>query len=553
MTPLASASHRPHPTVPLVPFRATMPAMLGRIWAERAGQECIVADGARLTFAEVAQASARLALGLRKSGVGKGSRVGILMPNSAEWIVAFAAVTRMGAIAVGISTFLKAEELHYVVRHADIDTLLIANEMLGHNYLDRLEEGLRSLAGASPDALELPEAPFLRRIWTTGPNTRPWLSGTLENLQELGAQVHSPGTLLSEMEDGVSPADDALMIYTSGSTAAPKAVVHTHDTVTRHSFAVSEVVYVKEGDRICAAMPFFWVGGLLATMLPAFHNGATLVCPKSQNPQELVALLRAEQITHLSGWGNVLASIADQSREAADVLQQLKPMTDAQRLFFLREPREQIPNQLGMTETFGHHSSERPNSTLPPGREGAFGRAMPGVERKIIEPSTGSGLRSGEVGELCIRGYSVMAGLYKVERWKTFDADGWYHTGDKCHIDDEGYLFFHGRYGEMIKTSGANVAPPEVEAVIRAFEEVVDVAVFGTPDPIVGETVCAVVVLKAGESLTVEELKARLRQRLSSFKVPKRIEFMEFEQIPRTESGKVRKHILSATFATKMS
>jgi acyl-CoA synthetase (AMP-forming)/AMP-acid ligase II len=552
MTPLSPASDGPA-VLSQVPFRATLPAMLGHIWSERSGQECIVADGARLTFAEVAEASAKLALGLRKSGVGKGARVGILMPNSAEWIISFAAVTRIGAIAVGISTFLKAEELHYVVRHADIDTLLIANEMLGHNYLDRLEMGLRLLADAPPDALELPETPFLRRIWTTGPKTRPWLSGTLENLQELGAQFRSPSTLLREMEEGVSPADDALMIYTSGSTAAPKAVVHTHDTVTRHSFAVSQVVYVEEGDRICAAMPFFWVGGLLATMLPAFHNGATLVCPKSQNPQELVALLRAERITHLSGWGNVLASIADQSRDAVDVLQQLKPMTDAQRLFYLREPREQIPNQLGMTETFGHHSSERANATLPPGCEGAFGRAMHGVERKIIDPATGSELPAGQVGELCVRGYSVMRGLYKVERWKTFDADGWYHTGDKCHVDDEGYLYFHGRYGEMIKTSGANVAPPEVEAVIRTFDEVVDVAVFGTPDPVVGETVCAVVVLKADVALTVDELRSRLKQRLSSFKIPKRIEFMAFDQIPRTESGKIRKHVLSASFAAKAS
>lgn len=534
---------------PYVPFRATLPAMLGQIWRERAAEECVVSGGTRLTFAQVAEASAKLALGLRKSGVGKGTRVGILMPNSAEWIVAFAAVTRMGAIAVGISTFLKAPELHYVVRHADVDTLLISNEMLAHDYLARLEAGFPSLADSPADGLELAEAPFLRKIWTTGPRARSWLSGTLDDLEALGAQVASPGEFLSEMEDGVTPADDALMIYTSGSTATPKAVVHTHDTVTRHSFAVSKVVYVGEGDRICAAMPFFWVGGLLATMLPAFHNGSSLICPGSQDPHELIKLLKDEQITHLSGWGNVLASIADQSSEAVEVIQNLRPMTDAQRLFYLREPRERIPNQLGMTETFGHHSSEQPNSTLPPGREGAFGRAMPHVERKIIDPTTGVELASGEVGELCIRGYSVMQGLYKVERWKTFDADGWYHTGDKCHIDDDGYLFFHGRYGEMIKTSGANVSPAEVEAVIRSFDEVVDVAVLGAPDAKAGEIVCAAVVLKAGEKLTAEELRDRLKHQLSSFKVPKRVEFMEFDEVPRTESGKVRKHLLSEKFS----
>jgi len=398
--------------------------------------------------------------------------------------------------------------------------------------------------------MELAEAPFLRRIWTSGAVERGWLSGSFDDLKNSKPNGTSDDAdFLNQMEAEISPADAALMIYTSGSTADPKGVVHTHDTIVRHSEAVSKVVYIEAEHRICAAMPFFWVGGLVATMLPAFHKGAALVCPESQSPEVLIALMKDEGITHLSGWGNVLASVADHSDDSASLVANLLPMTDAQRLFFSNTPKEKIPNQLGMTETFGHHSSEPSNTELDADHVGSFGRAMPGVERKIVNPETGVTQPAGEIGELCVRGYSVMAGLYKVEKWSAFDADGWYHTGDRCNIMEDGHLYFHGRYGEMIKTSGANVSPAEVENVLRTFPEVVDVAVLGVPDDVKGELVCAAVVLKAGASVTEADLKARLKDSLSSFKVPKRIEFYEFEDIPRTESGKIRKHQLREMMA----
>jgi len=532
-------------TAPL-PYEATFPAMLRDLCRKYADRECVVSEGSRLTYADVYRESGKMALGLHRAGVGKGTRVGILLPNGPLWIVALAAVARAGGIAIGISTFLKGPELAHVLRHADVDTLLIANSAMSHDYLSRIEDMFPAISGADgADAMELAEAPFLRRIWTSGPVERKWLSGSFDDLTK--PRADEPGLeaeFLNRLEAAVSPADAALMIYTSGSTADPKGVVHTHDTIVRHSEAVSKVVYVEAEHRICAAMPFFWVGGLVATMLPAFHKGAALVCPESQSPEKLIALMEEERITHLSGWANVLASVADHSNDSASLIGNLLPMTDAQRLFFSNTPKEKIPNQLGMTESFGHHSSEPSNTELDADHVGSFGRAMPGVERKVIDPKNGATLPSGEIGELCVRGYSVMAGLYKQEKWKTFDVDGWYHTGDRCNIAEDGHLYFHGRYGEMIKTSGANVSPAEVENVLRTFPEVVDVAVLGIPDNVKGELVCAAVVLRAGASVTEAELKARLKDNLSSFKVPKRIDFYEFDDLPRTESGKVRKHQL---------
>lgn len=545
MTDATNAFAAPAGTSPL-PYEATIPAMLRHLFTKHAHRECIVGGGRRLTYRDVYRESGQMALGLRRAGIGKGTKVGILLPNGPAWIISLAAVTRAGGVAVGISTFLKGAELAHVVRHSDIDTLLISNSALSQNYLETLEDIFPALpGGGDATALELAEAPLLRRIWTSGAVERGWLSGTLDELTGAGADATGPGEgFLGKIEESVSPADPALMIYTSGSTADPKGVVHTHDTVVRHSAAVSNVVYLEEGDRICATVPFFWVGGLVATMLPAFHKGATLYCPATQFPQELVSLIENEDITHLSGWANVLAAVADHARENPSLFANLRPMTDAQRLYFSRAIKEKIPNQLGMTESFGHHSSEPSYAELAPGQAGSFGRAMPGVERKIVDPETGAALPAGEIGELCVRGYSVMVGLYKVERWRTFDADGWYHTGDRCSIEEDSHLYFHGRYGEMIKTSGANVAPVEVENVFRTFPEIVDVAVLGIPDEVKGELVCAAVVLKAGSSLTEADLQARLKKLLSSFKVPKRIDFFDFDALPRTESGKVRKHLL---------
>lgn len=545
MTEPTKAYPAPAGTSPL-PYEATFPAMLRHLFAKHAARECIVGGGRRLTYRDVYRESGQMALGLHRAGIGKGTKVGILLPNGPAWIISLAAVTRAGGVAVGISTFLKGAELAQVLRHSDVDTLLISNSGLSQNYLETLEDifpALRGSGGAA--ALELAEAPLLRRVWSSSAVERGWLSGTLDDLIGAGTDATGPGEgFLRKIEESVSPADPALMIYTSGSTADPKGVVHTHDTVVRHSAAVSNVVYLDEGDRICATVPFFWVGGLVATMLPAFHKGATLYCPETQMPEELVALIENEGITHLSGWANVLAAVADQARDNPSLFANLRPMTDAQRLYFSRATKEKIPNQLGMTESFGHHSSEPSHAELAPGQAGSFGRAMPGVERKIIDPKTGATPPAGEIGELCVRGYSLMAGLYKMEKWRTFDADGWYRTGDRCSIADDGHLYFHGRYGEMIKTSGANVAPAEVENVFRTFPEIIDVAVFGIPDDVKGELVCAAVVLKAGASVTETDLQVRLKKQLSSFKVPKRIDFFEFDAIPRTESGKVRKHLL---------
>jgi acyl-CoA synthetase (AMP-forming)/AMP-acid ligase II len=201
-------------------------------------------------------------------------------------------------------------------------------------------------------------------------------------------------------------------------------------------------------------------------------------------------------------------------------------------------------NSLGMTETCGPHTWGDMNVDLPESLRGTFGTAVPGVEHKVVDPRTGERLAVGEYGEVCVRGYSRCQGLYKREREESFDADGYYHTGDGGWFDADGRLFFKGRNGEMIKTAGANVAPREVEIALEALPEVKLAAVVGVPDPVRGQLVVAAVVAEPGHRVDPDAVRTRLRGELSAYKVPRHLFVLPHDEFPLTDSGKVHKQRL---------
>jgi acyl-coenzyme A synthetase/AMP-(fatty) acid ligase len=207
-------------------------------------------------------------------------------------------------------------------------------------------------------------------------------------------------------------------------------------------------------------------------------------------------------------------------------------------------PPELIPNPFGMTETFGPHGLEAEGTRLPAEKAGAYGRSLPGMERKVLDPATGEGCAPGKAGELYVRGFSLMRGFYKRLPEETFDRDGFYPTGDRCRLDAEGFMYFDGRFGEMIKTNGANVSPKEVEAALERPSEIREAVVFGVPDPVRGEVVVAVVVPTTGSRIDRDQLLTHLRHEVSSYKVPHFIFAMRHEDIPRTDSTKIKKHVL---------
>jgi acyl-coenzyme A synthetase/AMP-(fatty) acid ligase len=532
----------------------TIPAFWREAVDAHADRVMIRMDGKSLTYRDVDRRSAALARGLLAEGAAKASRIGLLMPNGPEWIIAWLAVNRIGALAVCLSTFFPAPELRYAIRHADIQILLTADRYLRHDYAARLEEAFPALldsAGSSP--LALAEAPFLRSVWFTGEAEHGWSRGSFARLEALGAASAAfDADFLAAVEEVVSPADLAVLIYTSGSTAHPKGVLHSQGVMVRKTRFLARdkgiIPFAAElGDKTVVTSPLFWVGGFL-TLTGAIAKGMTMVFIDDHSPRALLELIRREKADQLMGSAALLATLRDSSWHQPGDLDRLRAQNSNQFSFFNRDPTvtsDRFAASLGMTETFGPHSGDITGSLLPPHAAGSVGPALDGMEYKIVDPETGELAPLGQAGELCVRGGWLMQGMYKKEREEVFDADGFYHTGDQCVLRPDGYLFFVSRLSGMIKTSGANVSPEEVEQAVLAFGDVAETAVMGVPDRKAGELVVAAVVRRLDSTLDERTLQARLREQVSSFKVPKRVFFFAFEDLPRTPSNKIRKPALA--------
>jgi len=514
----------------------------------------LIDNGREWTFVQLEERAAGIAGGLVAQGAGKGSRIGILFPNRAEWLACWLAATRIGGIAVTLSTFFAPPELAFTLHHADVTHLLCARGYLDHRYDARLAAAFPALAeadGAVPLALEA--APHLRGVWFDAPVEARWTAGTLDDLAS-SAQgcARAAPPMIEAMRAAVSSADSAMMIYTSGSTAAPKGVVHSQATVARKIAFMAAAnslipLDVEPGDRLLINSPLFWVGGFL-TAKSGLTRDAALIFDDDHSPKAMLRAVRELGATSVSGAESVLRNMRDLEDFRDEDLARLKPQHTSQLAFFNRfagpdHPR--LTNSLGMTETLGPHSGD-PGFVLPPEiGENTFGFALDGMELRIVDPASGAPVPAGEPGELCVRGVWLMEGFYKRERRDCFDADGFYHTGDKCRLMPEGRLLFEGRLGGMIKTSGANVSPEEVELALLDHSGILEAAVFGMPDPGRDEIVVAVIVPASGSGLDEEAVRQWVKARLSSFKVPRRVLFHQSTQLPRTPSNKIRKPALA--------
>lgn len=533
-------------------YAPTISNLLARGLEEFGDREILVLEERRETYRSLERASSLLARGLLAVGVGKGSRVGILFPNGPDWVTAFFAVARIGAIAVPLNTFCKARELLWILKHADVDTLLSCDRFRTNDYLERLEQAIPGLTEHAGGPLLLPAAPHLRRILVWGDCDRGWARTASEVEALAGASRSIDTAFLREVEQTITPSDRLVIVYTSGSTADPKAVVHTHGALVRHAFQMAKARDLVPEDRIWTPMPLFWIGGLCFGLLGAMHCGACTLFEEHFEPGRTLEMLERERATLSLGWPHYVKTL----REHADFARRdLSSMRRGQTRDSLRpeaEPRdpELYPNTLGMTETCGPHTWEDMSVELPEELRGSFGIPFEGIEHKIVDPETGASLPPGEPGEICVRGYSLMLGMYKQEREDVCDVDGFYHTGDGGYFK-HGRLFFRGRLGEMIKTGGANVAPREIELVLAEFPEILEAHVVGLPDPVRGQNVAAAVVLKPRQELSADALRSRLEGQLSAFKLPRHIGFFAEGSLPRTSSDKIDKPRLGTLLAQR--
>lgn len=540
--------------MPFPDYDPSLPHFI-RTRSERFGDNPLILLGEqRISYRDAAEQSARLARGMLASGLGKGSRVGLLMPNGPDWLVAWLAAARIGAIVVPMNTFYKPRELGWVMRHADMQTLFTVPSFLSNDYLERLETVAPGLAQQKADSLLLPELPFLRSVYVWGDHDRGWAKQRRDLEAAADSNPAIDDAFLAEVESCVTPADAMVIIYSSGSTADPKGAVHSHGAVIRHAFNLNSYRDLTEDDRVFGPMPFFWIGGFVFTLMSCMHAGAFIICEEVFEPGETLLLLERERATVVAGWPHYSKAMMDHPTFKDRDLSAIRSGNLYDILPNAVRPKdpELRSNALGMTETCGPHTIDRMDYDLPPELRCSFGKSPEGVEHKAVDPKTGETLPAGTEGEICVRGYNLMQGLYKVEREDSFDRDGFYHTGDGGYFNEDGVLFFKARLGDMIKTAGANVTPREVEVVMDAFPEVQASFVVGVPDPERGQNVAAAIVLDSGQVIDGAECRRRLREELSAYKLPRHYFFYAKTDLPFTDSGKIDKRRLISMLSERI-
>lgn len=490
----------------------------------------------RLTGRELRVASRRAAARLVALGAGKGTRVGLLAPNGPEWLpVAFGAL-RIGAILVPFSTLWTREEIGYALGHADVQVLLMRAAFRKHDYLGHLRALLPELTEGRSGPLYARAAPALRRVLVLDASGG---SDAVEPWSTVAADV--PEHVLDGLEAAVAPTDPATVFFTSGTTARPKAVVHAHGALVASGRRIAEGLGLGPEDAWWGHMPLFWSGGFVIGALAALAGGARIVLQEAVEAGAALALLEAERCTVMAGWHQASALLDHPDFPRCRLaLKKGSYHALAERLL---GPDHRAVGMYGMSETAtcatAAHWAE-PREV----RCGTFGRPLPGTELRIVDPESGRACAPGEVGEIAVRGATLMEGYYRVPRAQTFDAEGFFRTGDLGFLDADGRLHFTGRLKDVIKTAGVNVAAAEVEEALASHPAVADAHVVGVPDPVRGENVAAFVVLRPGAAVTVEALRAFCRARLASYKTPRHLFVVEGDAVPRTASGKVEKGAL---------
>lgn len=507
---------------------ATVATVLRRQAASRTDHPLLICDDQRISYGEAERCSARLARGLVALGAGKGIHVGLLYPNGPAFLVGMLAAARIGAVVVPVSTFATAGELCQQLVDSDVEILLAAASYRSHDYTQRLAAVVPDVDIASGERLFSIHAPALRQVIID-----------LDRAHRLAETVDEP--LLSALEDDVDGSDPLAIIYTSGTTSAPKGVVHTHAALLQHQRNLNAIRGLTASDTLFCNSPFFWIGGFAFALLASLVAGSTLVCSNASEAAATLDLLETERPTVTNGFA---AAVADLTQHPSFSRRNLTSMRRGNLYpIMAADVRPADPelrhNMLGLTEAGSVVLISDDETDQPEHRRGSFGKPAPGFEIKIVDPDSGTSVEDGELGELWIRGGYLMQRYYKRSREESFDVDGWFRTGDLVAADRDGFVYFVRRRDSMIKTAGANVSPAEVEKAITKVTGGAVAHVFGIPDPKRGQAVAAVVTLETGAQFDETAVRRQLKAELSAYKIPSRFAVLQRADVPLLASGKV--------------
>ena len=520
-------------------------------------QPCVVSvlEEANLTYSEFVAYTRKLARALLARGIERGDRVGIWSTNNWRWLAVLYAVSRVGAILVNVNPAYRVPELEYVLNQSGVKLLFTIPRNRSSSYLDMLEE-LNPRLFAQGSAVKSSRVPSLQDLVVLPGSDADGLAHefkargdlfSIETFLALESTVND--TELSERANSVQFDDPVNIQYTSGTTGFPKGVTLSHHNLLNNGLFAARAMALSPETRFCIPMPFYHCGGMVSSALAAFSIGGTVIIPGPYfEEMTVMKAVSAERATHISGVPTMFIGQLEhpQFKEfdytslkggfmagapcPVQLMRRVASEMHVPEVVILYGLTEVSPL---MTATTIHDSMETRATTV--------GRAIAGVEVKVIDPETGRVVPRGEQGEICCRGHGIMLGYYKNDEStnECIDVAGWLHSGDLGVMNSEGYLHITGRKKDMIIRGGENIYPREIEEVLHHHPQISQAQVFGVPDEKLGEEVCVWLMLRAGESLDTKELNEWMKERLAHFKIPRNIKVVS--EFPMTVTGKIQK------------
>ena len=508
-----------------------------------ANREALVFQDERYTFAALKGEIDRAAKALLALGIERGDHVSLWLNNRAEWVFLMYALAKVGAVQVPVNTRFRTNDLEYVLRQSDSAALITHDTSGPIDYLGMV----RQVVGLPPEGVDVddPSFPELRRVVIVGDGE---YAGTVSWTQALAEASTVSDADLAARADAVDPDDPVFMMYTSGTTGFPKGVLHDHRlirNVEERAFRMA----VTERDTIMSYLPLFHAFGYSEAALMSMATGARQILTETFDPHEVLDLIEREGGTIAHGFEAHMQGLCDAQEAKPRNLSTLRTglfaagMLSATPVAY-RGERVLAPltalSAFGMTEVWvGACLSALDDDS--PHRLESSGYPAPGYELKVVDPETGAELPDGVPGELRVRGYALMRGYYKKpkETAESYDADGWFRTGDMAERAADGYFRFLGRFKDMLKVGGENVDPMEVEGLLLTHPAIQQTAVVGLPDARLAEVAVAFVERKPQAELDEATVIAFCRGKVASFKIPRHVVFID--AFPMTASGKIRK------------
>jgi fatty-acyl-CoA synthase len=492
----------------------------------------------RWTYATMWDRSVDVARALFASGAGRDSRVGVMMTNRPEWIAGVFGTALAGAVAVPISTFSTAPELDFMLRAADVGVLLVEGRVLEKSIARMLCDLEPRIREAKPGQLESTRFPSLRRVVAIGAGA----DGAIERWSDFLARgLAVPEARVASSAAAVQPGDAAAVFFSSGSTSRPKGILNAHRGIAIQLWRFGRL-YGFEGDvRSWSANGFFWSGNFAMGIGGTLSSGGSIVLQPTFSAARALELMEAERVNFPFAWPHQWAQLEEAPNWTRVDLRSMRYVDRECRL--ARHPTVDTswsePKAYGNTETFTI-STAWPACVPDAVLVGGHGEVLPGNVVKIVDPISGAVLPRGERGEIAVKGPTLMLGYIGIPSDETFDADGFFHTGDGGYLDPSGRLFWEGRQSDIIKTGGANVSPLEVDAALAAYPGVKVARTVGVPHETLGEMVVACVVPHEGAVLDEASIRRHLKERLASYKVPRRVLFLGEEALTLTGNAKIR-------------